>query len=61
MVRVIGGSSYRDYTVLSFASRLLLVIPRKTPKLYKGFKVILEDGMPEKIERGRFKGFKDCR
>ena len=36
----------------------MIVIPRKTPNLYRGFKVILEDGTPEKIERRRFNGFK---
>ena len=36
----------------------MLVIPRRFPKLYKGFKVILEDGTPENIERRRFNEFK---
>ena len=52
------------FSPASFASKLLLisdvmlVIPRRSPKLYKGFKVILEDGTPEKIERRSFNGFK---
>ena len=35
----------------------MIVIQRRTTKLYKGFKVILEDGMSEKVERCRFNGF----
>ena len=36
----------------------MIVFPRRTPKLYEGFRVILEDGTPEKIERSRYNGFK---
>ena len=35
----------------------MIVIQRRTPKLYKGFKLILEDGSSEKLERCRFNGF----
>ena len=35
----------------------MIVIQWRNPKLYKGFKVILEDGMSEKVERCRFNGF----
>ena len=36
----------------------MLFIPRRAPKLYTGFNVILGDGTPEHIERRRFNGFK---
>ena len=36
----------------------MIVFPRRAPKLSNGFKVILEDGTPEKIERRRYNGFK---
>ena len=35
----------------------MIVIQRRTPKLYKGFQVILEDGTSEKVERCRCNGF----
>ena len=35
----------------------MIVIQRRTPKLFKGFKVILEDGTSEKVERCRCNGF----
>ena len=36
----------------------MFVIPRKMPKLYKGYKLILEDGTPEIPTWKRFTGSK---
>ena len=36
----------------------MFVIPRRTPKLYKGFKVILEDGTEKIPTWKRFNGFR---
>ena len=35
----------------------MFVIRRRTPRVYKGFTVILEDGSLKKVEQGRLNGF----
>ena len=36
----------------------MIIFPRRAPELYKGFRVILDDGTPEKILQWRSNGFK---
>ena len=54
------SSTYKRLPSVNFiiCKQVMFVILRRTRKLYKGFKVILEDRTPEKIEWRRFNGFK---
>ena len=36
----------------------MIIFPRRAPELYKGFRVILDDGTPEKILQWKSNGFK---
>ena len=36
----------------------MIIFPRRAPKLRNGFRVILEDGTPEKILQWKSNGFK---